>query len=319
MEKISKPGLYLNIPDTTYHGDLCTEPAISSTGIRTLVKGCPARFWAYAPFNPNRVTEPPKSSPALDFGKAAHDLLLYGKEHFFEGYLLAPESVTDRRVKDGREWLAEAARQDKALLMHKEWSVIAQMVETVQETRGTAKLLDYGYAEMSGVWEDREFGVWCKVRPDYLPADETIVVDYKTAESADPDDWRKSMFNYGYFVQAAFYLRGLRALGRNALKFKFIVQEKRPPYLVQVVDLDQGAVEWGNMFVRRGLFLFAECLQRGEWPGFTNGPISLGFNQYQLSVLQRDYAEGYFTVPEITDAQRAEMLAAGVSPEGSRA
>lgn len=128
-------------------------------------------------------------------------------------------------------------------------------------------------------------------RLDWLPRPRDgrrlIVTDYKTATSADPDDFRRSAASYGYPTQAAFYLAGVRALGlapdpdpaftfvNPDPAFMFVVQETTAPYLVSVVELDAEAADAGAARARRAIDLFARCTRDRAWPGYTDDEPAL--------------------------------------------
>src|SRR6266446_5889204 len=72
--------------------------------------------------------------------------------------------------------------------------------------------IQHGVPEQCLIWQERN-GIWCRARPDWLRTDHRLVADYKTTTNAAPDAWiRSQLFGLGYDIQAAFYLRGLRAV-----------------------------------------------------------------------------------------------------------
>ena len=50
--------------------------------------------------------------------------------------------------------------------------------------------------------------------------------------------------------------------------FVFIFQEKNPPYLVNVVQLDDEAMEAGRQRMRIACEMFHGCTETGIWPGY---------------------------------------------------
>lgn len=117
--------------------------------------------------------------------------------------------------------------------------------------------------------------MWRRARldwlPDYAPARRVIIPDFKTTESAHPDDLRRAIYNYGYHLQAAAYIDAAQAVGHATdAAFVLIAQEKTPPYLVTVVQPDPPALDIGRDQNRRALELYAECTATGRWPGYTD-------------------------------------------------
>jgi hypothetical protein len=94
----------------------------------------------------------------------------------------------------------------------------------------------------------------CRAKADWLRPDG--IVDLKTTESAAPDALSKAAHNYGYAIQAPFYLRGFRLLAdRTVMAIPVLRAHRRreePPYLVHVNQLTERAMAWGDRQVSRG-------------------------------------------------------------------
>ena len=67
------------------------------------------------------------------------------------------------------------------------------------------------------------------------------------------------------------YLDGLAEVGHTARDFVFVVQEKEAPYTVAMYRLSEESIEEARMKYRDALKLYAECRDRDEWPGYTDG------------------------------------------------
>lgn len=261
---VTGPGIY-DIPEDVYHRDPVPGGSLSSTGARTLVKqGGPAKFaWDRA-----HGTE---ATDAMDFGTAAHHRVLG------TGAEIVPIDAKDYQTKKAQEAKAEAkARGAVPMLPHQLATLDAMAAVLKQHPLASALLNTWGRPEQSAFWRDRETGVICRARYDVFPTGKTVlgrvlVPDYKTAASADPDSFAKAVSDRGYHQQAPFYLDGLRALGLadDDAAFAFIVQEKTPPYLVAVYQLDPAALLIGTARNRRALRTYAECSTSGRWPGYS--------------------------------------------------
>ena len=82
------------------------------------------------------------------------------------------------------------------------------------------------------------------------------------------------MVEYGYVSQAAFYTEGVLKLGvMENPGFVFFFQEKEPPYLSTVLQIDDDALAAGRAIVRNAKKTLAECLKTGRWPGYNNGEV----------------------------------------------
>jgi exodeoxyribonuclease VIII len=233
--------------------------AISNSRLTLLAKN-PAYF-KFILENPSEPTR------AMRDGSLIHEALLL-PDDFFRNHVVMPE--VDRRTKAGKELYEKflIENEGKAILSPEEFETINSIKRSVYTHPTAKKLLESGHAELSFFWEDEASGIECKCRPDFLRAGH-IVVDVKTTEDASFTAFQKSILNYRYHVQAAFYLDGLSVVtGDKYDTFVFVVVEKRPPYQVAVYCIDEASVEKGREVYRNNLTTLAECRRRGLWPGY---------------------------------------------------
>lgn len=210
---------------------------------------------------------PPEQTPAMIFGSLVHDALLL-PEHFKATTALMPE--IDRRTKAGKEAFEKFTIENhgKRILSHDEYQTIQAMLDSVYSHPTAGKLLDQGHAEQSFFWTDPETQVECRCRPDFQ-RDGKVIVDLKTTEDASFRAFQKSIGNFRYDVQAAFYADGLSAVtGQTFDTFVLIAVEKKAPFAVAVYALDEASIECGRMKYKSDLSVFAECLKTNQWPGY---------------------------------------------------
>jgi hypothetical protein len=83
---------------------------------------------------------------------------------------------------------------------------------------------------------------------------------------------QKDIAKFGYHQQFAWYIDAARALGLadDDTAFVFVAQEKTPPYLVSVVQLDEMALRIGRFLNGEALRLYAQCRKTGRWPGYAD-------------------------------------------------
>lgn len=292
--KIDKPGVY-DVSANDYHRtEICVGPSISSSGLRT-VADCPAKYWFNSPLNPNR---PPESSAShFNLGKAAHDLILDGSG-WPDRYHVLPEGFTRSATKKHAAEIQaadEAEAVGKTLLKFDEYAAVVGMADAIRK-HPIHKALGRGKAEPTIVWQDKETGIWLRCRPDFLPANNWAVPDYKTTVSARPDDFSRSVMDYGYHQQAALYLDGIEAVfgplpNGQLRQFYFIAQEKTAPYIVQPFALDGEAVEWGRRLNRKAIRTFARCLETGHWPGYADDFVTIGLPRWKVGQLEQTFTE----------------------------
>jgi hypothetical protein len=179
------------------------------------------------------------------------------------------------RTKAAQQQADEARRAGLTPILQKQWDVVAAMAKAILNHPVATALLQAssGKPEQSIIWQDLDSEVWCRARVDWLRKSvagrRLMLVDYKTCERADRDSFGKSTANYGYFVQAAFYMAGVKALELDEdPAFLFVAQEKKPPYLVNVLDLPDEALATGRNLMRIGLNTYNDCRRTGQWPGY---------------------------------------------------
>lgn len=258
----AQAGLLPDLPAAEYHADPCPSPSLSSSIAHVLLTRSPRHAWWRHP-RLNRAYER-EEAEQFDLGTAAHAYVLQGVETF--EVIDAP----DWR-KDATKALRDAARAaGKVPLLSHQWTAVRAMEATLQSQLAAVEAprpFRAGDPEVTLVW--REGAVWCRARPDWLHADLRVIDDLKTTGmSAEPGAWSRSLFGAGYDLQAAFYLRGLRAVcGANAL-FRFVVVENTAPYAVSLVSLTPQALALADRKVSRAIELWGHCLDTNEWPSY---------------------------------------------------
>jgi hypothetical protein len=261
------PGVH-ELTDEQYFGPALASTTLSSTGARELLKpGGPARFRHAIDNGTLEVRR------EFDLGHAVHTLTLgSGPEPVeFAGTGADPEAWRKDADKAAVQALRDAG---KVPLRPSDFAAAHAMTAAVKAHPLAAKLLVGGEPERTLIWEDPETGVMCRAKVDWLRG--SGMVDLKTAESAAPDALSKAAHNYGYAVQAPFYLRGFRALRPTGLTpyFVHIAVEKAPPYLVHVNQLTERAIAWGDRQVSEALAIYRDCTAAGVWPGYPTDEIT---------------------------------------------
>lgn len=248
-----------------YHRDqIARTPSLSSTVARKILYESPAHARAAHP----RLTPQPvqKDSDAFDLGTAVHALLL--------------EDVVAVRVCDFKDWRTNAAKEAKEearaeglipMLTH-QWDAVQEMFDAVQPQLAEIadpKPFTDGKPEVTVSWEDA--GVLCRARFDWVYDDHATIDNLKTtSRSAEPGRFSRRLFSpdLGYDVQAAFYLRGARAVFGREHEYRWIVMETERPYEVSVVSLAPDALAIADAKVDLALARWRECLSSGSWPGY---------------------------------------------------
>lgn len=132
-----------------------------------------------------------------------------------------------------------------------------------------------GDVELSALWRDPEVDVLCRGRFDVVAHGVGCVTDIKSTRDAHPLRFAKTIYELGYHIQGAHYLRGARELGIFADTFCIIAAEKEPPYEVAVYELERSAIMDGERELIPLLERWAECEATGVWPGYSGGIVKI--------------------------------------------
>lgn len=267
---IRMPGIYAGIPLGKYHSaEICIEPSISSSGLRTIFNRSERHYWAESPYNPKRIE--PDEKEAFILGRAAHHLL-FGEAGFAKQFIVRPERLGGERWHGNRTdcklWLADKEQKGLTVLTPAQVDVIHGIAEALMEEPLVKAGILNGEIERSWFWKDVETGVWLRSRPDASPNDSLDFADLKLTRSVMPHDLQRTIGEYGYFQQAGLLDELCRNLmGKPINSFSLVFVENKAPYCVQIVTLKEGDIERGTKANRAALRRFAACLTSKQWPG----------------------------------------------------
>lgn len=101
---------------------------------------------------------------------------------------------------------------------------------------------------------------------------ESMIPTHNTTTDASEDAMQKDIAKYGYNCQAAWYEEAAQALGLGGqdAEMLLIVQEKKAPYLINVIGFDFFSREIGRAKNRAAIEKFADCMSTGHWPGYAD-------------------------------------------------
>lgn len=283
------PGIYQMTADE-YHADPCPSPSLSSSIAKILVTQSPLHAEISHPrLNPNHVS---KETGRFDIGSAAHALLLEGDES-----IISVVEADDWRKKESQAKRDEARAVGRIPILAKDYRDLAKMVAVAHDFIAGSELagiFENGQAEQTIIWQ--EPGIWCRARTDWLTPDSRIILDYKTCGNAAPDAFQRQIGVMQYDLQAAFYKRGLEAVGGpEEAAFILLAQEIEAPYSCSLHTLSSSFVAIANDKVRQAIEIWQECTASGEWPTYTNRicraePPNWMLNQFMEAMEQRESA-----------------------------
>lgn len=94
------------------------------------------------------------------------------------------------------------------------------------------------------------------------------ILDVKSTRDASITGFSRDIGKYGYDVQAAFYIDGIKAVTGLELPFYFVPIEKDGPHEVAMYRASDDMVATGRKKYRAALELLQWCREKGEYPGY---------------------------------------------------
>lgn len=269
-------GIIANLSNADYHA----SDGISKSGLWTIHKTSPAHY--------KYSVRDEKSH--FDFGEAAH-LAILEPDAFERIVHCGPDDRRGNKWKAAQEECAatmvehRGAKTPKLLLTSSDYQDVLGIRDAVHADAWISGIITGGKSmvEASGYWIDPETGVNCRCRPDLWREDLGIMLDVKSTLSAAAADFSRSVVNYGYHSQEAFYSDGWRHLGKQVDGFVFLAWEKKKPYARSVFELPPSIVEEGRAIMRKSLSAYAACADSGDWPGYPTGVQELQFPKWAYS------------------------------------
>lgn len=248
-------------------------PALSASGINAFYRS-PLHYWKESPFNPDKVIR--EATPAMLLGKVAHKLILE-YDTFSDEFAVAPKC--DKRTTAGKAEFAafESGAMGKTVVTEDVYFQAKSMHEALQRNSAVKQLLSKGESELPLMWNNGH--IQCKGKMDRYR--EGLIIDYKTTEDASENGFSKSIAQWGYHRQDAWYMDGVEAVYRERPRgFVFIVQEKDLPdnigiYSLIKQDRDLGALENESASVK-----IAQRLQTGNWKSYPEIITTVGLPPY---------------------------------------
>jgi hypothetical protein len=274
------PGLWCDIPNAVYHHGL----GISKSGLDDIATA-PAYFKV-------RRENPSPPTAAMLLGTVLHALVLE-PETFDQRYVAQPADAP-RRPNDRERfakkpspetvarcmWWGDFEQQNsgKVIVPNEDgptiwdrdvWSTVHFMRDAIMRNGDAAIFLEpgSGIAELSAYWVDPTTNRLCRCRPDFWNQHHNLIIDLKSARAATMTGFQRSVHDYRYDVQGAFYTDGMRMAGEMVHGMVFIACEKEPPYLNATYDVDKEWIREGRISYQRDLYVYSQCMESGDWPG----------------------------------------------------
>lgn len=287
---IDRAGIY-DIPLARYIADPCPAPSLSGSIANVLLMLSPRHAWEQHPrLNPEYAS---RQGNHLDLGTVAHRELL-GKGE--EIVVIDCAEYRKQQHKDERD---AAYAAGKTPIKAPDYEEVCRMVEAARAQLAAHEigdvLLQEGWAEQTLVW--REHGVWCRACIDWMLSGGATLYNYKTTTCAHPDVWTRRAYQLGYDLSAAFHAQGIAALtGASDIVHRWVVQERKPPYALSVIELSPAAITMAERKVGEALSLWRKCLEAGVWPAYPPQVLFITPPGYAAMEWERRELEGHYEV-----------------------
>lgn len=275
---MNKSGIVIET-NAEYHG---YREAISKSRLANM-SVCPAYFkWC--------EDNPQEPSEDMVLGSAFHKIVLE-PETFYDEFAVMPN--VDGRTTQGKllKKQFDETKGNKQVITQDQYDTICGMRDSIISNPYARKLIN-GNIEQSMYFTDDLTKVECKCRPDVWRkvADRVVITDLKSAKSVMPNDFMRDCVKYHYDLQTAMYRDGAsKVLGvsKDNIDFVFIAVEKKPPYLLNIMQADTYVIQKGEADFREYIGTYAECLDTSNWYSF-NGKDNIINNLSLPSYLLKD-------------------------------
>ncbi len=158
-----------------------------------------------------------------------------------------------------------------------------------------------GLSELSIIAECPHTGMIVRCRPDFtllLPVMDNLrypplMVDVKSANSASPEKFARSIGDFGYHLQQAFYEYVFKlATGTAPFDFGFVVAEFEKASIVETIKIDKATMKLTRASLIPALKKLKHCYDVNQWAGYTSGGVTeLSVAPWALKRLPVDMTE----------------------------
>ena len=283
MTGVLRLGLTERVPEQLYHrGVVDGEPSLSHSGMKTLLGKSPTHFRREVDHPEDR-----EQKKYFDLGSAVHAYVLGAGQELIAEIRRGPatpkhpfgagEPYDDFRTKDCQAKRDDAYSRGLVPILAKDIDRVHTMVAALRRHRLAGDLLHpgSGIPEVSAFARDPESGVLLRARFDWLRHDGTMVDFKTTSKLANPAAVSRSLYDLGYYLQAATYDHVARLCGLELTGFEFVMQETSQPYAPSVFHVGPASLELGRLRMRKAIDLYAACVASGEWPGYPDESVEV--------------------------------------------
>jgi hypothetical protein len=220
------------------------------------------------------MESPEESTKAQEIGTFFHDLTLLADKP--KDIAIKPKGMTFV-TREGKEWRAMQEARGYMILTQDEYDSIYGMFNAVMANKRLRYAVETGAREQAyfAPFGGEGGSVMRKCRMDLVTTAASLL-DFKTTTDPRKGPFSRTMFDYRYFRQAAYYLDIAKECGLPHTEFIFVACEKTKPYSVGVYHVDAETIQAGRKQYIELLELFMRCRDANEWPALPEEPQTIG-------------------------------------------
>lgn len=233
-------------------------------------KGLSNSFLIRFDISPAHALTSKEPTQAMNDGTILHKFILEN-EDFYNMYIIAHECMTDRRLKEYKDFAKE--NEGKEIILYSDFHELEKIKQNIDsyilEDNITVKeIFDQSQSEMAFFWEEKinDKIVLRKGKSDklYLGKEYNIIFDLKKVENC-LKFWR-SVRDYRLDRQAATYIDGVTELTGKPTYFYFLSIEMTKPFGVKCYKLDDLIIQNARVENYNSIIKWQEWQERGVKP-----------------------------------------------------
>lgn len=233
-----------NMPSNEYH----SIKAVSSSNMKKLKNN--KLSFIDSMLNPKDADR----SDSMILGEAVHCMVLQ-PELYYDNFVVIPEGVS-RATKAGKEFYA-SLDDSKIKIKQNVHEQAADITSNILAIKSIKEIINHPQSkkELTILWTDVHHNLPCKARVDICIPEKGIFLDIKTtSKGIDANSFAKTIVDYGYDRQIAWYTKALNAaFKRNDFNCSLIAADTSSPYDVEIYIPDESVISIGTELYKSGL------------------------------------------------------------------
>lgn len=203
-----------------------------------------------------------KQTPSLQLGSLL-DRLVKEPSSFWMKHAREPEGDgRSKEVKDARKKFREECEKDDLIAVSADmYDKLKGMWGSIMNDPIAMRILEQSQPDLTLVWDSGDTELPEEYRMNKAALDfaykegehRMSVCDLKSCQDASPSGFMRSVFDWGYDIQAAHYMEGVEACGWQAGLWTWIAVESNEPYPCKVHYATDLTLEVGKKRIQKAM------------------------------------------------------------------